>query len=253
MRASRRGLALILVVAGLLLAGVLVARARHQAGAAAGPGVYVALGASDAVGVGASRPAQEGWVPLVYAGLPAGTQLVNLGISGATLRDVLDRELPVALDARPRWVTIWPGVNDLRAGVDQQTFAAETDLLLEQLSRIDGATVVVLNIPDLRPLPAFASTDRASLDATVRQRNLAIADAARRHRALLVDLYAGWPELAQHPEYISGDGFHPSTAGYRRIGDLVLAALRQHGDGNRRQPVADAGLPVASRRSPRRA
>src|SRR5207248_1576768 len=196
MRASRRGLALLLVVAGLLLAGVVVARARHQAGAAAGPGVYVALGASDAVGVGASRPAQEGWVPLVYAGLPAGTQLVNLGISGATLRDVLDRELPVALDARPRWVTIWPGVNDLRA---------------------------------------------------------AIADAARRHRALLVDLYAGWPELAQHPEYISGDGFHPSSAGYRRIGDLVLAALRQHSDSNRRQPVAEAGRPVASRRSPRRA
>jgi len=35
-------------------------------------------------------------------------------------------------------------------------------------------------------------------------------------------------ELGAHPEYISGDGFHPSSAGYRRIADLVLDTLRRH-------------------------
>ena len=32
-------------------------------------------------------------------------------------------------------------------------------------------------------------------------------------------------ELAQHPEYVSNDGFHPSGAGYGRIAQLTLAAL----------------------------
>ncbi len=198
------------------------------------PAVYVALGASDAVGVGAARPAQEGWVPQVHSGLPPETQLVNLGISGATLAEVLDRQLPVALDAGPRWVTIWPGPNDLRAGVDLPTFTAQLDEILGGLRREEAArggslTLVVLNLPDLRSVPVFAAggRDRAALDARVRAWNGAIAESARRHNAILVDLYARWSELAERPEFVSADGFHPSSAGYRRIAELVLADLER--------------------------
>ena len=229
MTLSGRGaiVALALVLA-LLAAGGLwwVAGGAGRGPAAAAPGVYVALGASDAVGVGAQRPAQEGWAPRVHAGLPSGTELVNLGISGATLRDVIERQLPVALDARPRWATLWPGINDLRGGVDEATFGRDLDLVLGELARIEGITVVVLNIPDLRLLPAVGAGNAARLDATVQRRNALIADAASRHGALLVDLYAGQLELAEHPEYISADGFHPSSAGYARIADVVLDALR---------------------------
>jgi len=229
--------ALALVLA-LLAAGGLwwVTGGGDRGRAAAGPGLYVALGASDAVGVGAQRPAQEGWVPRVHAGLPTGTQLVNVGISGATVHDVIERQLPVALDALPRWATLWPGVNDLRAGVDEAAFGRDLDLVLGELGRIEGLTVVVLNIPDLRLLPVFGGGNAARLDATVQRRNALIAEAASRHDALLVDLYAGQLELAGHPEYISADGFHPSSAGYARIADLVLDRLRaRQGSGVRDQ------------------
>src|SRR6266699_2975083 len=46
-----------------------------------GPITYVALGASDAVGVGSSQPGAQGYVPLVAARLPKGSHLLNLGIS----------------------------------------------------------------------------------------------------------------------------------------------------------------------------
>ena len=238
---SGRGVIVALaLVFALLAAGGLwwVAGGAGRGRAAAAPGVYVALGASDAVGVGAQRPAQEGWAPRVHAGLPAGTQLVNVGISGATLRDVIERQLPVALDARPRWATLWPGVNDLRAGVDEATFGRDLDLVLGELARIEGITVVVLNIPDLRLLPVFGGGNAARLDATVQRRNALIAEAASRHGALLVDLYAGQLELAEHPEYISADGFHPSSAGYARIADLVLERLRAG-------QASDVGRPVS--------
>jgi lysophospholipase L1-like esterase len=55
-----------------------------------------------------------------------------------------------------------------------------------------------------------------------------IRDASERHGALLVDLYTGAPELADNPDYVSADGFHPSSAGYQRIAELVLATLQQH-------------------------
>jgi lysophospholipase L1-like esterase len=198
------------------------------------PAVYVALGASDAVGVGADVPEREGWVPLVHASLPRGAQLLNLGISGATLGDVLRDEIPPALDARPRWVTLWPGINDLRAGVALPVFAGQLDRALGQLTapHVDSPAappvVLVLNIPDLRRLPAFAGIDPALLDATVRQWNSAIAAAAQRHRAGVVDLYTQGPDLRTHPEYISSDGFHPSSAGYRRIAEIAVAALERH-------------------------
>ncbi len=197
--------------------------------------VYVALGASDAVGVGADDPAHEGWVARVHAALPAGTSLLNLGISGATVHDILVQQLPPALDAEPRWVSIWPGVNDLRSGTDLETFRRQLDAVLTQLNE-SGATegdaqrptLIVLNIPDLRHLPVFAGVDHRMLDQQVQAWNAVIADIASRHEAILVDLYARWPELAMHPEYISGDGFHPSSAGYRRIAELVGNALQHH-------------------------
>ena len=200
----------------------------HDARSAAEPSVYVALGASDAVGVGADHPTSEGWVPLVSHALPADPQLVNLGISGATLRDVIGQELPVALDARPDWVTIWPGINDLRHDVSQESFAANLDTLLGRLSQQTTARLIVLNIPDLRLVPAFASVDPVTLDQTVRDWNNLIAQAAEKHNAVLVDLYGNSQEIAGHNEDISSDGFHPSTAGYRRIADLVMKTVHAH-------------------------
>jgi lysophospholipase L1-like esterase len=215
----------------LLICGGLAWWVKRDNGTAAGPPVYVALGASDAVGVGADRPASESWVPLVHAALPAGTQMVNLGVNGAILDDVVRYQLPVAVDARPRWVTLWPGINDLRAGVTLSAFQANLNTILDGLSpegQPNATQVIVANIPDLRLIPAFRSYDPATLDAMVRQWNTTIAEAVEQHGATLVNLHDAMAELADHPEYISGDGFHPSTTGYRRIADLTLATIHEH-------------------------
>jgi lysophospholipase L1-like esterase len=218
----------IFVLTALIIGAGLFWWSTHGARSAAEPSVYVALGASDAVGVGADHPTSEGWVPLVSQALPDNPQLINLGISGATLSDIISQELPVALDARPAWVTIWPGINDLRHGVSRETFAANLDALLEQLAQQTTARVVVLNMPDLRLVPAFASVDQVSLEQAVRDWNDTIARAAHQHNAILVDLYGHSDEIAGHEEDISSDGFHPSTAGYRRIADLVMKMVQAH-------------------------
>ncbi|HKS70722.1 MAG TPA: hypothetical protein VJQ45_09890, partial [Ktedonobacterales bacterium] len=49
------------------------------------PAVYVALGASDAVGVGATDPNTKGYVPLLIAHLPAHSRALNLGVDGILL------------------------------------------------------------------------------------------------------------------------------------------------------------------------
>jgi acyl-CoA thioesterase-1 len=195
-------------------------------------GVYVALGASDAVGIGATHPTQDAWVPLLAAALPSGTPVVNLGVSGATLADVIAGQLPIAADAAPRWLSLWVGPNDLRGGVSLEAFAAQLDQILSTLQPPTGTirTMLILNLPDLRALPAFVGTDPAQLDQQVRAWNAAIASTVARYPdyAVLVDLYDNWGKLAANPQYISGDGFHPSNAGYRRIADIAVATLRAH-------------------------
>src|SRR5438105_4526163 len=87
-----------------------------------GPITYVALGASDAVGVGSNQPGSQGYVPLIAAHLPKGSHLVNLGISGERLHDALTEELPIALSTSPGLITVWLVANDFVDGVSYNAY-----------------------------------------------------------------------------------------------------------------------------------
>src|SRR6266568_4435263 len=66
---------------------------------------YVAIGASDTVGVGASDPRAGSWPARVAARLPAGTDYVNLGVSGSLAAQAAREQLPSALALDPGLVT----------------------------------------------------------------------------------------------------------------------------------------------------
>src|SRR5205085_5935000 len=97
------------------------------------PVTYVALGASDAVGVGSDSPASQGYVPLLAARLPKGSHLINLGISGIRLHEALSKELPLALSTSPDLITIWPVANDFIGGVTYDDYMHDLNMLLQQL------------------------------------------------------------------------------------------------------------------------
>ncbi|MGE3600014.1 MAG: GDSL-type esterase/lipase family protein, partial [Dehalococcoidia bacterium] len=136
---------------------------------------YVAIGASDSVGTGARDPARDGWVPQLHARMPAGTHLVNLGVSGLRMHQALEQSLPIAVDLQPSVVTIWLAVNDLAAGVTLDSYQVDLDIMLATLRQQTQARVYVANLPDLTYLPAFDNRDRAELSAEVQRWNDAIA------------------------------------------------------------------------------
>jgi acyl-CoA thioesterase I len=189
------------------------------------PLTYVAIGASDAVGIGAANPETDGWVPRFGAQLGSNVRVVNLGVSGSTLSQALDEQLGPALDAQPDVVTVWLAVNDMNARVPLDQYAADLDNLLGQVEQTH-ARVLVANVPDLAALAAYRGIDPAPLRAEVDAWNAVIADTAARHGATLVDLHTHWQEIAQHPEYVSADGFHPSTEGYQALADAFSEALQ---------------------------
>lgn len=229
---------LLLVIVAWMLAGCSGSASTQPRGSSSGPTpppaafagtTYVALGASDAYGIGTDDPDRLNWPSVLAGELGTPAHLVNLAIPGATVSEAQQAELPVALDAHPALVTIWLAVNDLADGVDLKTYSQQLTTLVDALRRGTQAQIYVGNLPDLTLVPYFSSADPVALRAQVQAWNSAIARICAAEGAHLVDLLVGWKDLGNHPEYISSDGLHPSTQGAARIADAFAAAMRPAG------------------------
>ena len=198
-------------------------------------GLYVAVGASDAVGVGARRPRREAWPRLVHRQAFAEARFVNLSVSGATVASALAEQAPRAARLRPDIVTVWLVVNDIVAGVPVDTYEARLDELVGRLRRGGATRVVVANCPYLDRLPAYllwrsvgVLPDPIEANRIVDTYNAAIGRAVERHGATLVDLRAAGlaaRRAGTEPGLFAADGFHPSTAGHRALAAAFTAAL----------------------------
>jgi len=192
--------------------------------------VYVAIGASDTFGIGADDPQTQNWPQDLAIRLGSGVRLINLGIPSITTQQATRIELPVALDAHPQLVSLWLAVNDLVDDIPAARYAHNLDQLLTKLQAgAPHAVIIMANVPDLTVLPRFRSAAPGPLQAKILAYNNAIASIVARHHVLLVDLYQSYRVLALHPEYISADGFHPSTEGYVQLANLFYQVLQQNG------------------------
>src|SRR6266403_3399018 len=117
--------------------------------------LYVALGDSTAVGVGAESGGgyPDRLVGKLRAAYPA-LKLLNLGQSGATSSDVLENQVPRALRTRPRLITLGIGINDVGLQVADAAFAVNLEEIVVQLRKLD-VPMAVANIPDLALAPAI--------------------------------------------------------------------------------------------------
>jgi lysophospholipase L1-like esterase len=214
---------------------------------ASAPVVYAAIGASETYGIGAGDRYRQAWPQVFYNDvLPRTAVFYNFGIPGATTAQALHDEVPAAVAVHPTVVTVWLNVNDLINGVTAADYEAQLRQVLRALRRGGQARVLVANTPDLAQLPAyraclpnapaggptclipagFMPTPQA-VAAAVAAYNAAISDAVKREGATLVDLNLNDSQIAQHPEWISADGFHPSTQGYAVIAKQFEDAYRR--------------------------
>ncbi len=227
-----------MIMAALLLAGCAFGSPKSSGGnnssalatpTQRAPYIYVAIGASETFGTGADRPATQNWPLDLSVHLPRGTQVINLGIPGITAPQALQSEVPEAIDAVPNLVTVWLGTNDIVNQVTLADYQQSLDSILTELATISHVHIAVANIPDLNLLPRFYNFDQAALQAEVQQWNKVVAQEVKAHGDLLVDVYSQSAELLGHPEYLSGDGLHPSTLGYQQIANYFYEVLKANG------------------------
>lgn len=170
--------------------------------AADGP-LWVALGDSMTIGIGATAH-DRGWVGQLAARM-AGWRVVNLGISGGRVRDVIDRELPVLEQLTPDLVTVLVGSNDIMNPRYRTQLPADHAELLERLP----AGSVVGNQPGTY---AAALEFNRQIDDAVRDRGLVLAE--------LRD-----PRTRHWMGKLAADHFHPNDRGYAGMAEIFEEAL----------------------------
>lgn len=188
---------------------------------------YVALGASDAAGVGAT-PVTNGYVFLTEEGIEQRSgekvDLDNLGLPGAEIGEIDNLEVQLLKLDIPDLITLTTGANDLIDGDAVDGFESDLNGLFGKLRSIaPDAIIVIGNLPDLTKLERFRDNPDADVTpARIAGYNAAIARQAAVHNAKLVDLFS----IPLDDSLTSqGDGFHPSDRGHRVIADAFLRVI----------------------------
>ena len=197
--------------------------------------LYMAIGASDAIGVGAT-PFTNGYVFQIEQELDnrdTDVQLVDLGIPDADLHTIADAaQFTLRLGAEPDLATVWVGANDIIDGVDPGKFAEQLDHLLHDLNETH-AFIAIADIPDLTQLPRFREDPSPNVTSDrIDAFNDVIHDQAAEHEAVLVRLS---DEQVEDRFVSDADGFHPNDLGHARIAELFLEVIEPNlaaGDGS---------------------
>lgn len=203
-----------------------------------GKPVYVAVGASETVGVGADQPVRQAWPRVLHDAVLRGSTYVNVGVSGSTAGEALTAQLPRALEAQPDVVTVWLAVNDITHLVPVEAYEQQLRTLVHALRQGGRTQVLVGNVPAVQDLPAYRAClpgapqgdvtcslpivpPESQVVATVDRFNAAIDRVAAAEGAEVVDLSA----RRNLTRLTSDDGFHPSTRGHRLIARSFARAL----------------------------
>lgn len=190
---------------------------------------YVAIGDSFSEGMCDPDPAREdsylGWTDrlahlLAADARDAGHDLsyANLAIRGRLLDDVVDVQLPRALDLQPDLVSIIGGGNDtLRLGADIDALAVKFERAVVEL-RSRGIDVLMMTPTDAKEAPLLRATRSRSALYLAHLHTI-----ARRHGCFLVDQW-GMDELKDWRLW-APDRLHMTPEGHARVAIAAYEAL----------------------------
>ncbi|MFD0305482.1 SGNH/GDSL hydrolase family protein [Streptomyces sp. NPDC127119] len=210
---------------------------------------FVALGDSLTEGVGDPvGDGWRGWAALLAAGLaPSGASVEfrNLAVSGAQTRDVLERQLPVALAERPDLASVVIGVNDtLRCTFDIHAVAERLDEVYAALTG-QGAVLLTACLPDPGTMLGLPGALARPLARRQRAVNAVVHALSERYGA--VHLHAAEGDWVAERGMWSADRLHPGERGHRQLALHFHALLVEAGVASGPVPSAVAEFPGPSR------
>jgi lysophospholipase L1-like esterase len=180
---------------------------------------YIALGDSLTAGRGDEdrdgRPV--GWAQRLADILSVRTavrcSLTNLAADGATVREVLAKQLPAVAARNPDLVSVTVGMNDIRVrGFDEMSFKADLGQLFERLTAIQ-ATLLTCTLPDVTAVLSLSSELQEIARERLRVASDIIREQADSYSAVCLDLWS-LPGVTDR-EFYGPDPAHPNHRGHQ--------------------------------------
>ena len=188
--------------------------------------IYVVLGDSTAVGVGAAglEDSCAFQIATTFADLKKRrVRVINMAVSGAVLNDVLEKQLPQLAKLKPDLISVSIGANDATHFASMEKYRAQMQWLIEKLGA-SKAQVLMATTPDMFQSPALPLPLAMSANRRAKMQNVILAKAAANSLIKVVDLFnRGQLIYAQNPNLYAADFFHPSSGGYQIWARLFIA------------------------------
>lgn len=177
----------------------------------------------------------HGYVSLVNAYLTAvhperRIRVVNMGVSGNTVRDLAARWSSDVEALDPDWLCIMIGINDVWRQFDCRLITEGHVTLDEYTETLDA--LITASLPKLKGLilmtPYFIEPNQADpMRAMMDRYGGAVRELAFQHGAVFVDTQAAFDAMMVelHPAALCGDRIHPNRNGHLVLSRAVLNAI----------------------------
>lgn len=182
---------------------------------------YLAIGDSLTQGVGAPDESTGAFPALLAEHWRADgceVELQNAGISGYTVAQILDEQVPQIESFKPNIITFQGGGNDIANGITIDEYHENVKSVLDSATG-SGARVIVLAQNDWARSPVGVDygesvpSQRAAFDDV-------LIEEASAHGAEFIDLRPLYAEQADQDQWVE-DGLHPTPEAYQAWADRL--------------------------------
>ncbi len=157
-------------------------------------------------------------------------RIVNMGVSGNTVRDLKTRWQSDVLDLKPDWLSIMIGINDVWRHFDRWLQPEQQVPHDEYARTLEG--LVRTTTPELKGLvlmtPYFVELNRADpMREMMGRYGETVRALADKYGAVFVDTQAAFDEVLKsaHPYALAGDRVHPNLTGHFVLARAFLTAI----------------------------
>ena len=187
---------------------------------------FIPIGDSYTIGMGVKQ--SDRWPNRLIRNLKSqdiNIELVaNPAVSGFTVKQAINYELPMVTTLKPDLVSVFIGANDSFMLTDPVLFEQDYRQLLSKLeATIDNPkNIILISLPDYSKAPASRRyPNNFRYHQIVISYNQIIKNISQEKKLPLVDLYPISQTMTESADYIL-DGLHPSALGYQKWETVIF-------------------------------
>ncbi len=190
---------------------------------------YVVMGDSTSIGQGADYSQSYAEASAQHLAKTHRVTFVNVGISGATAKSVLDIQLSKAIKYKPDVVLLGVGANDATHFTSGKSIQSSLQQIIDGLRKANcDVQIVVTGSPAVDSVRRFPWPAKQLMGLRTKQVNAAFAPIIKQNHLTLAPIALKTRDaFLADPTLLAADKFHPDGRGYKLWIPVVNNALDQ--------------------------